>query len=372
MLKRFLDDILMLFTGTSANLHCFIDAINKIHPTLKFTVTHTKHPDDTGCDCPPLDRLPFLDTALRIKDGKISSTLFRKPSDRNKYLLPSSCHPPHCSQNIPYSLSLRIVRICSEPEERDANLAVLKDMLLSRDYLPSVINSAVTRALQVSRDVALERVVRNKDYSRPIFALTYDPRYPNIPKIMKSEWRVMTNNDPRLREVFPAPPLVAYRVPANLRVKLIRSKLPPIQTRTKRQLNGMKKCLRCPICPFVMEGKAVKSTATTACVEINSAVTCQTSNIIYCITCNKCKEQYVGTSERTLQKRFSEHRDYVKGEHLDKATGWHFNKKGHSVSDMKVSILEKVFSSDETLRLERESHFIKMFNSFYKGINKSS
>ena len=44
----------------------------------------------------------------------------------------------------------------------------------------------------------------------------------------------------------------------------------------------------------------------------------------------------------------------MKNEHLNKATGWHFNKKGHSVSDMKVSILEKVFSTDEALRLERE------------------
>ena len=264
------------------------------------------------------------------------------------------------------------MRICSEPEERDAHLAVLKDMLLSREYMPSVINSAITRALQVTRDVALERVVRTKDYSRPIFALTYDPRYPNIPKIMKKQWRVMTNNDPRLKEVFPAPPLVAYRVPPNLRVKLIRSKLPPIQVREKRIINGMKKCLKCPICPFVKECKVVKATATTACIEINSAVNCQTTNIIYCITCNKCNEQYIGTSERSLQKRFSEHRDYVKNEHLSQATGWHFNKKGHSVSDMRVTILEKVFSLDEALRLERESHFIKMYNTFYKGINKSS
>ena len=180
----------------------------------------------------------------------------------------------------------------------------------------------------------------------------------------------MTQTDQHLKEVFPAPPLVAYRVPPNLRVKLIRSKLPPIQTRQKRQINGMKKCLNCPICPFVSEGKVVKATVTSATVDINSPVTCQTTNIIYCITCNKCRQQYIGTSERSLQKRFSEHRDYVKNEHLNKATGWHFNKKGHSVSDMKVTILEKVYSPDEALRLERENHYINLFNSKYCGINR--
>ena len=359
----------MIFTGNSENLHKFIDQLNTLHPTLKFTVTHTKSPDDTGCDCEPLERLPFLDTALMIKDGKISSTLFRKPSDRNKYLLPSSCHPPHCSSNIPYSLALRIVRICSETDQRDQHLATLKEMLLERDYLPGVVNAAIKRALEVDRDTALEKVVREKDYSRPIFAVTYHPNYPSIPKIMKSAWRVMVMNDPHLREVFPAPPLVAYRVPPNLKKKLIRSKLPPKNARPRRNFNGMKKCRNCPICPFVVEGKTVKSTATNAVVEINSAVNCQTSNIIYCITCKKCSDQYIGTSERTLQKRFSEHRDYVKNEHLNKATGWHFNKKGHSVADMNVTIVEKVHSLDEALRLEREKKFIRDFNTKYCGIN---
>ena len=87
-------------------------------------------------------------------------------------------------------------------------------------------------------------------------------------------------------------------------------------------------------------------------------------------TCTKCQDQYIGQSERTLQKRFSEHRDYVKHEKLEKATGWHFNKKGHELHHMKVTILEKVHSSDELLRIERESmHIKKKFNSKNKGIN---
>ena len=182
----------------------------------------------------------------------------------------------------------------------------------------------------------------------------------------------MIMNDQHLKQVFTAPPLVAYRVPANLRKKLIRSKLTPENVRPKRQLNGMKKCRNCPICPFVCEGKLVRSNETPEVVQITAPVNCQTKNIIYCITCKKCSEQYIGTSERTLQKRFSEHRDYVKNENLSQATGWHFNKKGHSVSDMSVTIVEKVFSDNESLRLERESHYINRFNTKYQGINKNS
>ena len=144
----------------------------------------------------------------------------------NKYLLPSSCHPPHTTQNIPFSLALRIIRICSEPEERDARLLELKDMLLTRDYPRSLINAAVTRALEIPRQEALKKVVRENNSKRPIFVVTFDPRLPSLQKIMKKHWRTMITNDPHLKEVFPSPPLVAYKKPKTIRSIIIRAKVP--------------------------------------------------------------------------------------------------------------------------------------------------
>ena len=80
--------------------------------------------------------------------------------------------------------------------------------------------------------------------------------------------------------------------------------------------------------------------------------------------------QYVGESERSLHDRFSEHRGYVTQQHLTKATGYHFNLPGHSVSDMRVTILEKIHSSDPLVRKEREEMFIRQLNTKYKGLNK--
>ena len=40
-LKRFLDDIFTIYTGTVENLHEFIEKLNDIHPTIKFTMNHT-------------------------------------------------------------------------------------------------------------------------------------------------------------------------------------------------------------------------------------------------------------------------------------------------------------------------------------------
>ena len=38
---RFLDDIIQLFIGTTKELHTFFEEVNQIHPTLKFTLSHT-------------------------------------------------------------------------------------------------------------------------------------------------------------------------------------------------------------------------------------------------------------------------------------------------------------------------------------------
>ena len=54
----------------------------------------------------------------------------------------------------------------------------------------------------------------------------------------------------------------------------------------------MRKCRKksnfgeCPACPFVKQTEVVKSKQSNYCVEVNTAaVNCQTTGVIYCITC---------------------------------------------------------------------------------------
>ena len=134
----------------------------------------------------------------------------------------------------------------------------------------------------------------------------------------------------------------------------------------------MKKCNRCPICPFVKEGKVVKATSSKETVVINKPVNCQTRNLIYCVSCKKCPLQYIGETDRTLQKRFSEHRGYVANKKLDKATGQHFNQPGHKISDMEITIIEKIFNTNSQYRKVREDMFIQEFNTKYRGLNRKT
>ena len=177
-IKRFLDDLFLIFLGSIAKLHEFFEEINQIHPTIKFTMTHTTPKNELMkppvCQCPQVEAIPFLDTLCQIKNVKISTDLYRKPTDRNQYLLPSSCHNIKVTNSIPFSLAMRINRVCSEPEQRDSRFQEMKEMLLNRDYLPGVIDGAITKARAIPRDQALKCILRQDTNHRPIFALLRD------------------------------------------------------------------------------------------------------------------------------------------------------------------------------------------------------
>ena len=122
-------------------------------------------------------------------------------------MLPSSCHPPHCTENIPYSLALRIIRICTDKDERDFRLKELMDMLLSRNYPKKLVQNNIDKALSVPRSEALKRVVRKNDADRVVFPVTYHPGLPSIPQIISKHHRTMINRDQKLKEVFKKPPI---------------------------------------------------------------------------------------------------------------------------------------------------------------------
>ena len=54
---------------------------------------------------------------------------------------------------------------------------------------------------------------------------------------------------------------------------------------------------------------------------------------------------------------------------MDKATGLHFNQKGHTLANMTVTILEQVKIEEQFYRKERELYLIRKFNTYYGGLN---
>ena len=98
---RYIDDIFMIWTEGPDNLKIFIDYLNNIHSTIKFTSSHSS------------TNVPFLDVSVSLtNEGSISTAvstdLYTKPTDKHQHLLYSSCHPLHTKKAIPFSLALRL------------------------------------------------------------------------------------------------------------------------------------------------------------------------------------------------------------------------------------------------------------------------
>ena len=97
----------------------------------------------------------------------------------------------------------------------------LKEMLLSRNYNRNGIENAIKRASNVLRKDALVKVtIVKKD--RPVLAITFNPMLPSVSKIVAKHWKTMAHDKHSL-EIFPQPPMVAYRQPPNLKQTLCRA-----------------------------------------------------------------------------------------------------------------------------------------------------
>ena len=146
--------------------------------------------------------------------------------------------------------------------------------------------------------------------------------------------------------------------------------------RPKRRIKGMFKCHsnNCTACPFIAEKKEIKQEQAKPFV-LNKKFNCNSANIIYMIECkkDKCKQRYIGYTTRKLKKRLAEHRGYVVNRHINRVTGFHFNQPGHSVSDLTITILGQVISTDRQTEVtdleEKERYFIKKFNTITNGLN---
>ena len=124
--------------------------------------------------------------------------------------------------------------------------------------------------------------------------------------------------------------------------------------REKRVLNGTKKCRKCIVCSYVLEGNIIQSK--NSAWKINKKVSCQDSNIIYLIECQKerCKLRYIGFTTQEFRERMCQHLGYIRNKNSNKANGEHFNLPGHSRNDFKCTIIEKVRSVDPLYGRERE------------------
>ena len=111
----------------------------------------------------------------------------------------------------------------------------LKERLLDRNYRPKVIDAAINRARSLDRNETLKKVEKCRDEENRVrFIVKYDPRLPDLGKILKENHKVILESDQRLKEAFPKPPMLCFRWPANIKDLVCHNKLPPKKSHTTR------------------------------------------------------------------------------------------------------------------------------------------
>ena len=239
-------------------------------------------------------------------------------------------------------------------------------MLLSRQYSPKIIDSAFERLEQIKREDALQRVVREKRPPRLTFSCKFDPRLPNINGIIKKHFSVMCS-DNYLGRVFENGCQVTYSRNRNLRDIIVRAKLYPIKdTRPKRERRGWYKCGSCITCSHSRNVTSFKSHATGEIIPINQRITCVDENVIYCIECARCGEQYIGKTKNQFRKRMIQHRNSIGSS--SSGVALHFEKRGHSSHDFICFAIEKVVG-DCFILAARERFYMDKLDVVSRGMN---
>ena len=121
---RYVDDVFCIFT-VQQNISDFFSRINRWHPNIRFTKE-----DEVD------KKLAFLDV-LVLRDetnDKYTTTLYRKPTNTNLYLLFESNQCRRYKIGLIRTLTIRILRICSNDEQKQIELTTMKKTLINNGY----------------------------------------------------------------------------------------------------------------------------------------------------------------------------------------------------------------------------------------------
>ncbi|KAL9985461.1 hypothetical protein ACROYT_G007872 [Oculina patagonica] len=132
--KRYVDDTFTILDRK--NVDSFLQHLNNQQPSIRFTM-------ETESD----SKLAFLDTAvLREPDGRLTTSIYRKPTHTDQYLAYDSHHPQSVKRGIVKCLYERAKRLVTKPS------VISKE----KKHLSSVLKITKTRKLNTSAEPVAE------------------------------------------------------------------------------------------------------------------------------------------------------------------------------------------------------------------------
>jgi hypothetical protein len=141
--QRFIDDVLGLWliidpATNDATWTAFCAAMNNMNFELEWIVS------------PPSQSVDYMDLSLSIKNARITTTLYEKPSNHHLYIPPHSCHPPGLLGGMVFGMVNRLYTLVSDEASIKTSIIASFRHLQRRGYQPRdlhpLFQSAIKRA----------------------------------------------------------------------------------------------------------------------------------------------------------------------------------------------------------------------------------
>ena len=332
---RFIDDIFIIWEHGPEELQKFLDHLNRVHNTIKFT-SHSSR-----------EKVNFLDTWISTRtDGFLDTDLYRKPTDSNNYLEFTSAHPYHTKKGIPLGQFLRLHRICREKSSFVEHSIDKGKHFLRRGYPLDLIKQAFLQALHSDRATLLKHDKEKEAQENVnILVSTYNPGFRGLRPLVQNNWDILGRSC-STRKIHQNRLIAAYKKPKNLKDLLVRAKLPTHNPDTRNNAgtpHPSNPCHTrlCRYCPRLNKTGRIRCHATNREYVTKHNVTCKSSNVIYCISCKKCGMQYVGQTKNRLMDRFQAHFYNIGHNRPNSEMARHFNQPDHKgMDDIEIHIVD--------------------------------
>ena len=359
------------------DLNRFLHNLNNFHPNLHFTHEHST------------STINFLDLTIYKSNRKLTLEVktYQKPHNLYQYLDFTSTHPRTVYKGIITGECIRYLRTNTEEQNYLILTQTFKSRLIKRHYHPKFIDDCVTKIKFTQRHRYLQASQPKPITTKPIFKCLPPPQFRKLQTI------ILHNYD-KVQHLIDKP-LFINLGHKTLRQELVRAKVTPTDEQfidiisilndmpkqshtTSGQLPQLKRTSvtittckhpRCVTCKHLDTNNSFKSTVTGTHYPIRHSFSCSSSNLIYLITCKKCKKQYVGLTTHTLKYRINHHRTNI----LTKKSIYlcdHFNLPDHNIEHLAIQAIDTTTEADPTTLRQLELYWIKKLQTLVpKGLN---
>ena len=201
--KRFIDDIFVIWTGFAVEFTTYMNTINQLHHTIKFTYelseTELTFLDITLYKGDRFDRNQILDIRTHIK-----------PTNKQLYIHAFSYHPPTTINAISKGEVNRYLRTNSNEREFRNMKQKLTNRLLQRGYKHKQILPHINAVKFSQRHQTLFKGKPKNNKKKLVFVTQFCDDAQRLKQILEKHWKLIQNNR-TLSHIFPEPPVIAYR-----------------------------------------------------------------------------------------------------------------------------------------------------------------